>query len=277
MRIGGSGYTGRVTDLESDATGESPGAFSIVPPPECELTLTYPAGGESLQAGDEVVITWSSSEVCGSTVVIELLQEGVVCATVAAAAANNGSYAWTCNFTKDLTAGETYNFVAMGQEFGGGQTFNWWYTTPTIAERLVNPGAVDQAGEWRRLLGAQNLGNLEMYDNTTLILSDHNGTPGAGEVIFDSVLTATNAGIQGTVTVSGGAGHTLNPGGTAVGSEMDFATGYLRHVLGFLGIDDVQIVAADRLMARGEEEAIRNARAQIDRLIPSAEPLAATA
>jgi FMN-dependent NADH-azoreductase len=66
-------------------------------------------------------------------------------------------------------------------------------------------------------------------------------------------------------------------GGTAVGSEMDFATGYLRHVLGFLGIDDVQILAADRLMARGEEEAARNARAQIDRLIPSAAPLAATA
>ena len=66
-------------------------------------------------------------------------------------------------------------------------------------------------------------------------------------------------------------------GGTTVGSEIDFATGYLRHVLGFLGIDDVHIVAADRLMARGEEEAVRNARAQIDRLLPSPEPLAATA
>jgi FMN-dependent NADH-azoreductase len=65
-------------------------------------------------------------------------------------------------------------------------------------------------------------------------------------------------------------------GGTAVGSELDFATGYLRHVLGFLGIDDVQIVAADRLMARGEEEAMREAHPQVDRLIPSAEPLAAT-
>ena len=66
-------------------------------------------------------------------------------------------------------------------------------------------------------------------------------------------------------------------GGTAVGSEMDFTTGYLRHILGFLGIDNVQIVAADRLMARGEEEVMGDARAQIDRLIPSAEPLAATA
>jgi FMN-dependent NADH-azoreductase len=70
---------------------------------------------------------------------------------------------------------------------------------------------------------------------------------------------------------------TAASGGTAIGSEMDFATGYLRHVLGFLGIDDVQIVAADRLMARGEEEAVRDARAQIDRLIPSAEALAVTA
>jgi FMN-dependent NADH-azoreductase len=66
-------------------------------------------------------------------------------------------------------------------------------------------------------------------------------------------------------------------GGTAVGSEIDFATGYLRHVLAFLGIDDVQIVAADRLTARGGEEAMRDAHAQIDRLIPSAEPLAGTA
>jgi len=66
-------------------------------------------------------------------------------------------------------------------------------------------------------------------------------------------------------------------GGTAVGSEIDFATGYLRHVLGFLGIDDVHIVAADRLMARGEGEATRHAQAQIDRLLPSPEPLAATA
>jgi FMN-dependent NADH-azoreductase len=37
-------------------------------------------------------------------------------------------------------------------------------------------------------------------------------------------------------------------GGTAIGSEIDFASGYLRHVLGFVGITNVQIVAADQLM-----------------------------
>lgn len=37
-------------------------------------------------------------------------------------------------------------------------------------------------------------------------------------------------------------------GGTEMGSEIDFATGYIRHVLGFIGITDVVFVAADRLM-----------------------------
>ncbi len=37
-------------------------------------------------------------------------------------------------------------------------------------------------------------------------------------------------------------------GGTEVGSDHDFATGYARHMLGFMGITDVSVVAADRLM-----------------------------
>jgi FMN-dependent NADH-azoreductase len=36
-------------------------------------------------------------------------------------------------------------------------------------------------------------------------------------------------------------------GGTEMGSDIDFATGYIRHVLGFIGITDVVFVAADRL------------------------------
>ncbi|WP_299791053.1 NAD(P)H-dependent oxidoreductase [uncultured Marivita sp.] len=37
-------------------------------------------------------------------------------------------------------------------------------------------------------------------------------------------------------------------GGTQVGSDIDFASGYLRHILGFIGITDVQFVPADQLM-----------------------------
>ncbi len=41
-------------------------------------------------------------------------------------------------------------------------------------------------------------------------------------------------------------------GGTPSGSEIDFATPYIKHVLGFLGIHDVTIIAADQLMASGD-------------------------
>jgi len=53
-------------------------------------------------------------------------------------------------------------------------------------------------------------------------------------------------------------------GGVPVGSDYDFATGYLRHVLGFVGITDVAIIAADQQMMDGE--AIARATASIDAL-----------
>lgn len=56
-------------------------------------------------------------------------------------------------------------------------------------------------------------------------------------------------------------------GGVKSGSEVDFATGYMRHVLGFLGITDVTVIAADQLMQRGET-AVEQAHAEIDRLFP---------
>ncbi len=37
-------------------------------------------------------------------------------------------------------------------------------------------------------------------------------------------------------------------GGTEVGSDYDFATTYAKHVLSFIGITDIDVVAADRLM-----------------------------
>lgn len=54
----------------------------------------------------------------------------------------------------------------------------------------------------------------------------------------------------------------LASGGTEMGSQFDFATSYLRHVLGFLGIEDVIFVAADRL-AVDADAAITAARERI--------------
>ncbi|MXN63476.1 FMN-dependent NADH-azoreductase [Stappia sp. GBMRC 2046] len=55
----------------------------------------------------------------------------------------------------------------------------------------------------------------------------------------------------------------LASGGTEVGSQIDFASGYLRHILGFVGIDDVEMIAADRLMASADT-AIAMAEAALD-------------
>jgi len=54
-------------------------------------------------------------------------------------------------------------------------------------------------------------------------------------------------------------------GGTGMGTGVDFASPYLRHVLGFVGIDDVQVVAADRV-ASDADAAIKAARDAIKAL-----------
>ena len=37
-------------------------------------------------------------------------------------------------------------------------------------------------------------------------------------------------------------------GGTQIGSDIDFASGYIRHILGFIGITDLEFISADQLM-----------------------------
>ena len=54
-------------------------------------------------------------------------------------------------------------------------------------------------------------------------------------------------------------------GGTEVGSGVDFHTDYMRHVLGFIGIHDVEFISADQLMMKGEAP-IEAANDQIARL-----------
>ena len=65
-------------------------------------------------------------------------------------------------------------------------------------------------------------------------------------------------------------------GGTEVGSAIDFATPWLKFVLGFLGITDVEVIAADRGMVRGDD-ARKNALAQIDTLLARDWPALAAA
>lgn len=48
---------------------------------------------------------------------------------------------------------------------------------------------------------------------------------------------------------------TVSSGGTKVGSDQDYATPYMKHFLGFLGISDVEVFAADSLMQAEDPEA----------------------
>jgi len=61
----------------------------------------------------------------------------------------------------------------------------------------------------------------------------------------------------------------VTSGGTAIGSGTDFATPWLRHALKFVGITDVEVVAADRINLRGDT-ALDDARARIADLIHTA-------
>jgi FMN-dependent NADH-azoreductase len=55
---------------------------------------------------------------------------------------------------------------------------------------------------------------------------------------------------------------TIASGGSRIGSPTEFLTPYLRHVLAFVGIRDVEIIAADQLLLAGEEK-VNQAQAQV--------------
>ena len=54
-------------------------------------------------------------------------------------------------------------------------------------------------------------------------------------------------------------------GGTPFGSDIDFASGYIRHVLGFIGITDVTFIPADKRLK--DDQALTRADAAVDSLV----------
>jgi len=75
----------------------------------------------------------------------------------------------------------------------------------------------------------------------------------------------TETGPQGLLT--GKKAYVLVPsGGVEIGSAVDFATPYLRHALGFIGISDVEFVGA-RGADRDDGQALSNARARIAEIV----------
>lgn len=75
----------------------------------------------------------------------------------------------------------------------------------------------------------------------------------------------TENGVEGLL--DGKKAYVVVPsGGVPIGSAMDFATPYLRHVLSFIGITDVEFIAAQGA-DRDNGEAMDSARAQIAELV----------
>ena len=92
------------------------------------------------------------------------------------------------------------------------------------------------------------------------------GVPAALKAWIDQI---ARAGVTFSYTESGPVGLltgkravvVVASGGVALGSDYDFASGYLRHVLGFIGITDVTFVGADALIGGGEEKLAEAERA----------------
>lgn len=75
----------------------------------------------------------------------------------------------------------------------------------------------------------------------------------------------TETGVEGLL--KGKKAYVVVPsGGVPIGSPADFATPYLRHALGFVGITDVEFIGAQGA-DRGNDEALDAARARIAELI----------
>jgi len=135
----------------------------------------------------------------------------------------------------------------------------------TIARRDLAPGLPVIDGDWvaatftpadartdeqRRTLALsdQLVVELEAADIVVIGTPIYNfAVPAALKAWIDQVARVgrtfryTDAGPEGLLTGKS-AVIAIASGGTPIGSEIDFASGYLKHVLGFLGIKDVTIV-----------------------------------
>ena len=141
-----------------------------------------------------------------------------------------------------------------------------WITANFTASEQRSPGQ-------RKTLAVSDRLVQELLDTDLLLIGVplyNFGIPAALKAWVDMVARArltfryTESGPEGLLK-NKRAYVLLASGGVKAGSEVDFATGYLRHILGFLGITDVTFIAADQTMQRGDE-AQRQAIAQIDGL-----------
>jgi len=118
------------------------------------------------------------------------------------------------------------------------------------------------------------IGELQAADTLVLSLPVYNFTmPSTLKAWADLVARAgttfryTEQGPEGLLTGKK-VYVVIASGGTPIGSEIDFLTPWLRHFLGFLGMTNVEMVAADGIMGIDGEEKIEAASQAIEALTP---------
>ena len=158
---------------------------------------------------------------------------------------------------------------------------------PFVDAAWVNANFTDpdaRSDSQRQVLAASDALVAEVMDADVIVIGTpiyNFGVPATLKAWIDQIARArltfryTENGPQGLL--SGKKVYILTAtGGTEVGSAIDFATPWLKHVLGFLGISDVEVIAADRGMVRGDA-ARRNATERVAQVLARDWPVLAAA
>lgn len=127
-----------------------------------------------------------------------------------------------------------------------------------IAANFTEPTARDADKQAALALSDALIGEVRAADVLVIGVPIYNfGVPATLKAWIDQIARAretfryTEHGPEGLLT--GKKAYLLvASGGTPVGGAIDFATPWLKHVLAFIGITDVEIIAAERLMIQGE-------------------------
>lgn len=144
-------------------------------------------------------------------------------------------------------------------------------TEDWIAANFTDPAERTEAQKEILALSDSLVAELKAADVLLIGLPIYNfGVPGALKAWIDLVARARETfrySETGPVGLLEGkrAIVTVASGGTEAGSTIDFATGYVKHVLGFIGITDVVFVSADRMMIDADAS-LATAMGQIDTL-----------
>jgi FMN-dependent NADH-azoreductase len=149
-----------------------------------------------------------------------------------------------------------------------------------VAANFTAPEARDAAMQATLALSDALVREVQDADVLVIAVPIYNfGVPAPLKAWFDLIARArltfqyTEHGPQGLLT--GKKAYLLAAsGGTPVGGAIDFATPWLKHVLGFVGIHDVEVIAAERLNLQGEAGR-QQAGERIDQLLPPAPARAA--